>query len=37
MRNRRTKVGMDHGRNVGYDIPDGFGRSRQSSEMEVAK
>ena len=36
MRNRRTKVGMDHGRNVGYDIPDGFGRSRQSSEMEVA-
>ena len=37
MRNRRTKVGMDHGRNVGYEMPDGFGRSRQSPEMEVAK
>ena len=36
MRNRRTKVGMDHGRNVGYEMPDGFGRSRQSPEMEVA-
>ena len=36
MRNRRTKVGMDYGRNVGYDIPDGFGRSRQSPQMEVA-
>jgi len=36
MRNRRTKVGMDYGRNVGYEMPDGFGRSRQSPEMEVA-
>ena len=36
MRNRRTKVGMDYGRNVAYDIPDGFGRSRQSAAMEVA-
>jgi hypothetical protein len=36
MRNRRTKVGMDYGRNVGYDIPDGFGRSRQSPQMGVA-
>ena len=36
MRNRRTKVGMDYGRNVGYDMPDGFGRSRQSPQMEVA-
>ena len=37
MRNRRTKVGMDYGRNVAYDMPDGFGRSRQSQEMEVGK
>ncbi len=36
MRNRRTKVGMDYGRNVGYDMPDGFGASRQSPPMEVA-
>lgn len=36
MRNRRTKVGMDYGRNVAYDIPDGFGRSRQSPQMGVA-
>ena len=36
MRNRRTRLGMDHGRNVGYEMPDGFGRSRQSPEMEVA-
>ena len=35
MRNRRTKVGMDYGRKVAYDIPDGFGRSRQSAAMEV--
>ena len=35
MRNRRTKVGMDYGRNVGYDMPDGFGRSRQSPQMGV--
>lgn len=37
MRDRRTKVGMDHGRNVAYDMPDGFSRSRQSQEMEVGK
>ena len=37
MRDRRTKVGMDDGRNVAYDMPDGFGRSRQSQEMEVGK
>jgi hypothetical protein len=37
MRDRRTKVGMDYGRNVAYDMPDGFGRSRQSQEMEVGK
>ena len=35
MRDRRTKVGMDHGRNVAYDMPDGFGKSRQAPEMKV--
>ena len=37
MRNRRTRLGMDHGRNVAYDAPEGFGRSRQSPEMEVSR
>ena len=35
MRKRGVKLGMDHGRNVSYEAPEGFGRSRQTSEMEV--
>lgn len=35
MRKRRVKLGMDHGRNVSYEMPEGFGASRQSSSMEV--
>jgi hypothetical protein len=37
MRKREVRLGMDHGRNVAYDAPEGFGRSRQSPEMEVGK
>tara|TARA_R110000765_G_scaffold187638_2_gene293171 strand:- start:558 stop:1097 length:540 start_codon:yes stop_codon:yes gene_type:complete len=31
-----VKLGMDHGRNVVYETPEGFGRIRQSPAMEVA-
>ena len=32
-----VKLGMDHGRNVSYDMPAGFGASRQTPEMAVDK
>ena len=36
MRKRGVKIGMDRGRTVSYEMPTGFGRSRQTPEMEVA-
>ena len=36
MRKRGVKLGMDYGRNVAYDLPEGFGSSRQSPGMVVA-
>jgi len=36
MRRRGVKLGMDHGRNVSYALPEGFGNSRQSPGMVVA-
>ena len=36
MRKRGVKVGMDRGRTVHYEMPSGFGKSRQQPEMEIA-
>ena len=36
MRKRGVKIGMDRGRTVSYEMPTGFGRSRQTPEMEIA-
>ena len=36
MRKRGVKLGMDHGRNVSYDVDPVGNKSRQAPEMEVA-
>ena len=37
MRKRGIKIGMDRGRSVHYEMPTGFGKSRQAPEMQIAE